>query len=133
MRPPCFECGATSENDHHVVPRSRGGAATVPLCARCHGLAHAVSMASPILTAEALAAKKARGERTGSVPLGMTLDVDGVRLLPDPEEQAALAEVRRMRAAGVSIRAIAAELNARGVAARGARWHPTTVARLLRG
>jgi hypothetical protein len=90
-------------------------------------------MASPILTAEALAAKKARGERTGSVPLGMTLDVDGVRLLPDPEEQAALAEVRRMRAAGVSIRAIAAELNARGVAARGARWHPTTVARLLRG
>jgi hypothetical protein len=90
-------------------------------------------MASPVLTAEALAAKRARGERTGSIPLGMRLDVDGVRLLPDHDERAVIGEVRRMRSAGMSIRAIAADLNARGVAARGARWHPTTVARLLGG
>jgi hypothetical protein len=36
-----------------------------------------------------------------------------------------------LRHAGVSIRGIAARLNADGIAARGARWHPTSVARLL--
>ena len=132
MRPPCFECGRPSHNDHHVVPRARGGTATVPLCARCHGLAHSVNMATPELTKEALAAKKARGERTGDVPFGMRLDEDGVHLLPHPEERAVIAGICKLRAAGFSIRRIAAELNAMGVAARGQRWHATTVARLLR-
>lgn len=132
MRPPCFECGAVSENDHHVVPQSRGGTATVPLCVRCHGLAHGVSMAAPRLTKEALAAKKARGERTGGVPFGMQLDPDGVHLSPHPEEQAVINGMCKLRAAGFSIRRIADELNAMGSEARGVRWHATTVARLLR-
>jgi len=32
----CFECGATAEHEHHVVPRSKEGMATVPLCVDCH-------------------------------------------------------------------------------------------------
>jgi len=37
----CFECGITEEIQyHHVVPTSRGGAKTVPLCENCHRLAH---------------------------------------------------------------------------------------------
>lgn len=36
----CFECGQPAEFDHHVVPRSRGGINTVPLCRECHAKAH---------------------------------------------------------------------------------------------
>jgi len=39
----CFECGRQATNDHHVVPESRGGKRTVPLCDRCHRLAHGYS------------------------------------------------------------------------------------------
>ncbi len=37
----CFECGTTEDiQDHHVVPRLRGGTKTVPLCYSCHCRAH---------------------------------------------------------------------------------------------
>jgi hypothetical protein len=37
----CFECGATKDiQEHHVVPRLRGGTKTVPLCYSCHCKAH---------------------------------------------------------------------------------------------
>ena len=37
----CFECKATEDvQEHHVVPASRGGTQTVPLCSSCHGKAH---------------------------------------------------------------------------------------------
>ena len=83
-------------------------------------------------TRAALAVKRARGERVGSVPLGSTVAADGVHLAPDLAEARALDLIAELRADGLSLRAIAAELNARGVPARGERWHPTTVARVLR-
>jgi DNA invertase Pin-like site-specific DNA recombinase len=83
-------------------------------------------------TKAALAAKKRRGERTGSVPYGKQLSDDGVRLVDDDDEHAVIARIVDMTAEGRSHRAIAAQLNRDGVAARGARWHPTTVGRLLR-
>lgn len=83
-------------------------------------------------TATALAHKRERGERTGEVPFGFRVADDGVALVEDAVEQDAIRLVEELRATGLSIRAIAAELQARGVAARGAKWHPTTVARLLR-
>jgi site-specific DNA recombinase len=82
-------------------------------------------------TSTALAHKRARGERTGEVPFGFVVAEDGVALLEEPAEQEAIRIVEELRGAGLSIRAIASELNARGVAARGSKWHPTTVARLL--
>jgi hypothetical protein len=36
----CFECGAPAAHQHHVIPRSRGGTKTVPLCLDCHDLVH---------------------------------------------------------------------------------------------
>lgn len=83
-------------------------------------------------TATALAHKRERGERTGEVPFGFRVADDGVALLEDELEQEAIRLVDELRGAGMSIRAIAAELETRGVPARGKRWHPTTVARLLR-
>lgn len=82
-------------------------------------------------TRAALAVKRTRGERTGEVPYGWRLSSDGVHLEEHPEEARAVALVRELRAAGVSIRAIAARLEEAQAPARGSRWHPTTVARLL--
>lgn len=132
----CFECGAEATCAHHVIPRSRGGTKTVPLCGGCHGLAHGLSRETwqdtPTLTRAALNVKRARGERVGELPLGWTVGADGVTLIEDPAEARAVADVRRMRAEGLSIRAIADELNRRGVPARGERWHAKTVHRLVR-
>lgn len=82
-------------------------------------------------TKAALGVKRSRGERVGEVPIGFRVDVDGRRLEHDADEQRALARVAELRAAGVSLRGIASALNAEGVRARGERWHPTTVVRLL--
>lgn len=83
-------------------------------------------------TKAALAAKKARGERTGGIPLGRGVDAAGRLVEGDAAEVKTLTLIQKLRADGMSIRAIAAELNARGVKARGERWHATTVARVLK-
>ena len=36
----CFECNEPKEHMHHVIPKSKGGKKTIPLCAKCHGLVH---------------------------------------------------------------------------------------------
>ena len=37
----CFECGAIEDlQEHHVVPRLRGGTKTITLCYGCHMKAH---------------------------------------------------------------------------------------------
>jgi site-specific DNA recombinase len=84
-------------------------------------------------TAGALAHKKATGERVGGIPFGSRLAADGVALVPDDAEQAVIALVRQLAAAGESTRAIAERLNTDGVATRtGGRWHQTQVVRILR-
>jgi len=83
-------------------------------------------------TTAALAVKKSRAERVGGIPYGFKLADDGVALVPDADEQARMATVLELRAAGLSFKAVAERLNADGVPARGTRWHPTTIDRLLR-
>lgn len=93
-------------------------------------------------TKASLTAKRAKGERAGTVPYGFQLAVHGVRthqrgcqvsgipadachcggrvvqLEPAPVEQRLLADMRAMRAEGQSYRAIAAALNADGATTR---------------
>jgi DNA invertase Pin-like site-specific DNA recombinase len=83
-------------------------------------------------TRVALAVKRTKRERTGAVPFGYRLAADGVHLVALDVEQSVIFAVRELRRDGLSIRTIAAKLNADGVPARGARWHATSVARLLR-
>lgn len=72
-----------------------------------------------IRTRAALAAKRAKGERVSRhTPYGTRLAPDGVRLEPEPREQAVIDDVRRLRTAGMSLRAIAGELDARGTVGR---------------
>lgn len=83
-------------------------------------------------TRAALAVKRSRGEKTGgAVPFGFRLDDDGRTLVADELEQRVVARIHRLRAEGVSFRRIAAALNDDGVPARGKRWHPTTLQRLV--
>lgn len=84
-------------------------------------------------TRAALAVKRRSGlVYNGTQAIGTRRTADGERLEADPLESRALAVIQTLRADGTSIRGIARELNARGIPARGEKWHPTTVARVLR-
>ena len=79
----------------------------------------------------ALNVKQSKGERTGQVPYGYILAGDGISLEEDPMEQKVIVRVQKLRDKGLSIRAIAEKLNMEKKPARGSRWHPTSVSRIL--
>jgi DNA invertase Pin-like site-specific DNA recombinase len=84
-------------------------------------------------TREALRHKKASGLRAGNLPFGYQVGADGDTLLPHPDEQHALAIIRECRAAGFTLRAIAAELNRQGISTRrGSQWRHEYVAGILK-
>lgn len=73
-------------------------------------------------TADALQHKADLGEYTGGVPrYGYRIGDDGVHLVEVAAEQAVLVEARRLRAAGLSLRAVARELDRSGLRSRAAR------------
>ena len=69
--------------------------------------------------------------KAGQVPYGYRRNDEG-KWLEVPKEARVIRRIRRLRGKGASIRTIAAVLNDSGAPARGARWYPTTVARILR-
>src|SRR5215475_9188569 len=84
-------------------------------------------------TREALRHKGSKRERVGNIAFGMRLAADGVHVEADPQEQVALAEIRRLRADGLSLRGIAAALNLRGYRTRrGTTWRLESVNRIVR-
>jgi len=66
----CFECGSIEDlNEHHVVPRSRGGTKTITLCYSCHCKAHgrdAMGLNHRRLVSEGVKAKFARDPESRS-------------------------------------------------------------------
>lgn len=77
--------------------------------------------------------KRSRGERLGQVPYGRRLAADGVTLEDEPDELRTVGLMKLWRDAGRSLRSIAAELDALGVAAKGGGlWHPESVRSVLR-
>ncbi|MFA6110988.1 MAG: recombinase family protein [Candidatus Latescibacterota bacterium] len=86
-------------------------------------------------TAAALKAKRRRGEKTGGdVPFGHQLAADGRTLVEDPDEQTVIGLVRELRAEGLSLRQIGAELERRGFLTKSgkAKWNPNRVWVLLK-
>lgn len=74
-------------------------------------------------TRDALRHKRSQGQRVGNIAFGSRLADDGQHLEPDPTEQAALAEIRRLRGEGATLRGIAAALNHRAYrTCRGTPW-----------
>jgi DNA invertase Pin-like site-specific DNA recombinase len=82
-------------------------------------------------TKAALGAKKARGERTGSIPYGYAVDVDGKTLIENELEQKALTLIHDLNEKGLSLRNIAARLTTAGYIPRGKAWHHQTVKNIL--
>ena len=127
----CFECGQPAHHRHHVVPRSLGGTKTVSLCEVCHSKIHGHDLTIQNLTSSALQAKKTRGERLGTTPLGFKT-VDGV-VTVDESEQVTVERARQLRSEGLTLRAIASRLTDEGhQTKRGGRWEAATVNLLLK-
>lgn len=85
-------------------------------------------------TKATMAHMKANGLRVGAVPFGSDLAADGRTLVPNAKEQAIIGQVRDLQATGLSLRRIAAELNARGVGSKtGRTWSHVTVSGLIAG
>ena len=82
-------------------------------------------------TKAALQAKKARCERTGSIPYGFRCD-DGVNLVKDELEQAAIVVIKEMNIKGLSLRNIASRLEKLGYLPRGKAWHPQSISNILK-
>jgi DNA invertase Pin-like site-specific DNA recombinase len=86
-------------------------------------------------TRSAMAVKRANGQRIGTVPYGFDLADDGATLVPNESEQAVIADVKAMRARGMKLQQIAADLTAREVptkTGKSARWTHQAVARILK-
>jgi len=69
-------------------------------------------------TRDAMAHKRANGQRVGTIPFGFRMAEDGERLEEDPAEQDVLARIRALKAAGRTMRQIADELNRQGYTTR---------------
>lgn len=128
----CFECDSTPTLNHHVVPASKGGTKTVPLCAECHAKVHDIrAVSTPELTRRALRRMKEDGKLTGSPPYGYRSDSNG-NLVEDDYEMKVVREVIEMAECNISQRMIYAELNALGYRNRqGKKFTKTTIARII--
>jgi site-specific DNA recombinase len=85
-------------------------------------------------TTAALLAKKARGERLGTTPLGYkTIDtLTGKKVIQDVEEQKTVQLARDLRAKGVTFRGIADHLTAAGCKTKnGGQWRSGTVYKIV--
>jgi DNA invertase Pin-like site-specific DNA recombinase len=75
-------------------------------------------------TIRALAVKKARNERVGSLPFGFRLSTDGIHLEENPAEYPTLLLILHLRKAGMGGRRIAGILTAEKYRPRGKSWNP---------
>ena len=84
-------------------------------------------------TTVAMQHKRNQGERVGTVPYGFELCDDGVQLRRNDDEQRVLELINELRADGFTLRAIAAELNRRGITTKKGNnvWKVSSVQRIL--
>lgn len=84
-------------------------------------------------TRGALQHKIAKGERCGKVRFGFAVADDGKTLVPVAAEQDVIRLIKELRADGMSFRAIAMELDARGIPTKEKRaaWSNQAVSRIL--
>lgn len=83
-------------------------------------------------TSAAMQHLKAQGKRIGHIPFGSRLAADGIHLEQDPTEQTALGIISTWQQQRLSLRAIATELNTRGMLNRGHPWNHVSVLRVCK-
>jgi len=137
----CWECRVEGEplEQHHPVPRSRGGVRTISLCSACHSKAHHRKKNVNIskLTKEGLARKMATGWKAGN-PFLKEARAKGIKvrtaaadafaknIMPTIKELVARDKIK-------SYNAIATALNREGVkTVRGnKKWYALSVKRIF--
>jgi DNA invertase Pin-like site-specific DNA recombinase len=84
-------------------------------------------------TCSAMAHKKSKGERVGTIPFGFILLADGKTLVHYEKEQAAIELLLLLRDSGFSYGAVADIFNRKSVPTKnmGAKWQGTTVRNIL--
>lgn len=84
-------------------------------------------------TCSAMAHKKSKGERVGTVPFGYDLAADGVALVANADQLKAIELIHSLKEKGYSLRAIAAALDAAGIATANGfgTWKHSTVKSIL--
>jgi DNA invertase Pin-like site-specific DNA recombinase len=83
-------------------------------------------------TSAAMQHMRSQGQLVGAVPYGYVLAEDGVHVLPCDAEQHVIELVRALRAAGESLRGIAAELERQGMLSRaGKPFVPQAISNML--
>jgi site-specific DNA recombinase len=83
-------------------------------------------------TRDALSHKRRNRERVGNIAYGYRLSGDRVHVELNHAEQAVMSVIRQQRSEGRSLRAVATELNARGLRTRrGSPWRLESVARVV--
>lgn len=84
-------------------------------------------------TKAALAYKKSKNQRIGTIPYGYELDTDGVHLIDNPLEQNILKDISKLRKKGYKLRQIVEQLNSDGVLTRrGSQWRVQYIHSLLK-
>ena len=136
MQDKCFECDTTEDlQQHHVVPRSRGGTKTVTLCHSCHMKAHgrdSKGLNHSRLVREAQQRKKETGYIPGKPPYGYKHNADRTKLLPVEEEQKVIKWVKWYREKGDNWRVITEKLNEQGFRTRkGKKWYKSHLYKIL--
>ena len=92
-----------------------------------------VRLTIALRTKQALAVKRSKGERLGSIPYGKRVAEDGVHLEDNPAELRAIAVAVELREEGLSFNAVARALDAAGHTPRGGgSWHHQTVVNIIR-
>jgi DNA invertase Pin-like site-specific DNA recombinase len=81
-------------------------------------------------TRAALAVKKMKGERTGGIPYGFSVDADG-HLISNEDERKAIALARKLSSQGMSLRAICAAFREERIIFRNFNWNSPSLAQRL--
>jgi len=127
----CFECDKSEDqiemHDHHVVPKSRGGTKTTPLCYVCHALVHdKKAVSSRYLIRQAHKERRSKGLVCGHPPYGFSRG-EKDELVVNPEEQAIWTYVEELRSTPLGKkkkhpwRVVAEKLNEQGFKNRSGR------------
>jgi len=135
MEDKCFECETTEDlQQHHVVPRSRGGTKTVTLCHSCHMKAHgrdSKGLNHVRLTKEGLKRARARGVKLGNPNLkeARLKAIEKRKLQGKETTDRVMPMIETIRQSGItSLRGIARKLNELNFQSpRGGIWYASTV------
>ena len=139
MENKCFECEIIEDlQQHHVVPKSRGGTKTVTLCHSCHMKAHgrdSKGLDHSRLTKEGQARARANGKVIGNPNLSEARKLANKSNLARGMEtaQRVMPMIDLVRGMGIiSMKGIARKLNEIGYPTpRGGKWRHGTVKKLI--